>query len=103
VLKAHICNPINSGGKTQEDCGLRPARTNSTTDPTSKIPNTTRITVLTKMYIIWFSFILPNCSLEDYLQQLWARVEGVFGGPFPSKSNKPFLITLYIINVDFFN
>jgi hypothetical protein len=29
VLVAHACNPSYSGGRDQEDCGLRPAQENS--------------------------------------------------------------------------
>jgi hypothetical protein len=35
---AHACNPSYSGGK--EDCGSKPAQTNSSRDPISKIPFT---------------------------------------------------------------
>jgi hypothetical protein len=40
VLEAHSCNPPYSGGRDQEDQGLKPARANSFQDPISKIPNT---------------------------------------------------------------
>jgi hypothetical protein len=32
----HACNPSYSGGRDQEDCGLKPARANSPQDPISK-------------------------------------------------------------------
>jgi hypothetical protein len=38
VLVAHACNPNYSGGRDQEDCGLKPARANSSKDPISKKP-----------------------------------------------------------------
>jgi hypothetical protein len=34
---AHACNPSYSGGRDQEDCSLKPARTNSSGDPILKI------------------------------------------------------------------
>jgi hypothetical protein len=34
---AHACNPSYSGGKNQEDYGSKPAQTNSSQDPISKI------------------------------------------------------------------
>jgi hypothetical protein len=37
---AHPYNPSYSGGRDQEDRGLRPARTNSSRDTISKILNT---------------------------------------------------------------
>jgi hypothetical protein len=37
---AHTCNPSYSGGRDQEDCGLKPARANSSRDSISKIPIT---------------------------------------------------------------
>jgi hypothetical protein len=39
---AHACNPSYSGGRDQEDHGLKPAQANSSQDPISKIatPNT---------------------------------------------------------------
>jgi hypothetical protein len=37
---AHAYNPSNSGGRDQEDRGLKPARANSSRDPISKIPIT---------------------------------------------------------------
>jgi hypothetical protein len=40
VLVAHVCNPSYSGGRDQEDCGLKPAQENSSRDPILKIPNT---------------------------------------------------------------
>jgi hypothetical protein len=30
---AHACNPSYSGGRHQEDCGLKPAQANSLQDP----------------------------------------------------------------------
>jgi hypothetical protein len=36
VLVAHTCNPNYSGGKDQEDCGLKPAWANSSQDPLLK-------------------------------------------------------------------
>jgi hypothetical protein len=39
VLVAHACNPSNTGGSDQDDQGSRPAQTNSSQDPISKIPN----------------------------------------------------------------
>jgi hypothetical protein len=35
-LVAHVCNPSYSGGREQEDHGLKPARANSLTDPISE-------------------------------------------------------------------
>jgi hypothetical protein len=40
VLVAHACNPSYSGGRNQEDCGLKPAQANSSQDPVSKKPIT---------------------------------------------------------------
>jgi hypothetical protein len=37
---AHTCNPSYSGGRDQEDQGLKPARANSSREPTWKISNT---------------------------------------------------------------
>jgi hypothetical protein len=42
VLVAHACNPSYSGGRDQEDRGLKPAWANSSRDPISKIPLTKR-------------------------------------------------------------
>jgi hypothetical protein len=42
VLVAHACNPSYSGGRDQEDQGLKPAQANSSQDPISKIPITKR-------------------------------------------------------------
>jgi hypothetical protein len=39
---AHACNPSYSGGRSQEDHGLKPAQVNSSRDPISKIPITKR-------------------------------------------------------------
>jgi hypothetical protein len=39
---AHTCNPSYSGGRDQEDNGFKPAQTNSSQDPISKISNTKR-------------------------------------------------------------
>jgi hypothetical protein len=39
---AHACNPSYSGGRDQEDHGLKSAQANSSPDPFSKIPNTKR-------------------------------------------------------------
>jgi hypothetical protein len=39
---AHTCNPRYSGGRGQEDRGLKPVQTNSSGDPILKIPNTKR-------------------------------------------------------------
>jgi hypothetical protein len=36
---AHACNPSYSGGRDQEDCGLKPAWANSLWDPISKNPS----------------------------------------------------------------
>jgi hypothetical protein len=36
VLVAHACNPSCSGGRDQEDQGLKPARAKSSQDPISK-------------------------------------------------------------------
>jgi hypothetical protein len=36
VLAAHTCDPSYSGGRDQEDWGLKPARGNSPQDPVSK-------------------------------------------------------------------
>jgi hypothetical protein len=36
VPVAHSCNPSYSGGRDQEDCGLKPAWANSSQDPISK-------------------------------------------------------------------
>jgi hypothetical protein len=35
VLVAHASNPSYLGGKDQENCGLKPARANSSQDPSS--------------------------------------------------------------------
>jgi hypothetical protein len=35
-LVAHACNPSYSGGRDQEDCGLKPPGANSLRDPISK-------------------------------------------------------------------
>jgi hypothetical protein len=40
ALVAHACNPSYSGGKDQEDHGLRPAQANISRDPISKNPIT---------------------------------------------------------------
>jgi hypothetical protein len=37
---AHAYNSSYSGGREQEDCGLKPTSANSSQDPISKIPNT---------------------------------------------------------------
>jgi hypothetical protein len=37
---AHTCNPNYSGGRDQKDHNLKPAQTNSSQDPISKIANT---------------------------------------------------------------
>jgi hypothetical protein len=39
---AHACNPSYSGGRDQEDCGLKPTWASSSRDPISKIPITKR-------------------------------------------------------------
>jgi hypothetical protein len=39
---AHTCNPRYSGGRNQENHGLKPAWANSSWDPVLKIPNTKR-------------------------------------------------------------
>jgi hypothetical protein len=36
ALMAHACNLSNSGSRDQEDCGLKPARANSSQDIISK-------------------------------------------------------------------
>jgi hypothetical protein len=36
----HACNPSYSGGRDQEDCGLRPAQPNSSWEPILKTPIT---------------------------------------------------------------
>jgi hypothetical protein len=36
ALVAHACNPSYSGGKDQEDCGLKPAQANSSQDAVLK-------------------------------------------------------------------
>jgi hypothetical protein len=36
VPVAHACNPSNSGGRDEEDCGLKPTWANSLRDPVSK-------------------------------------------------------------------
>jgi hypothetical protein len=40
VLVAHACNPSYSGGRDQENHGLKTARANSSQDCISKITNT---------------------------------------------------------------
>jgi hypothetical protein len=40
VLVAHACNPSYSGGRDQEDCGLKPSQANSFQDPISRKPIT---------------------------------------------------------------
>jgi hypothetical protein len=42
VLIAHTCNLSYSGGRDQEDHGLKPARTNSSQETISIIPNPKR-------------------------------------------------------------
>jgi hypothetical protein len=42
MLVALAYNPSYSGSRDQEDWGLKPAQTNSSQDPISKIPNTKR-------------------------------------------------------------
>jgi hypothetical protein len=37
---AYACNPSYSGGRDQEDHGLKPAQANSSQYPILKIPNT---------------------------------------------------------------
>jgi hypothetical protein len=37
---AHACNPSYSGGKDQEDCGLKPAQANSSARPYLEKPFT---------------------------------------------------------------
>jgi hypothetical protein len=39
VLVAHTCNPSYSGGRDQEDQGLKPAWANNLQDPIWKMPN----------------------------------------------------------------
>jgi hypothetical protein len=39
---AHACNPSYSGGRDQEDCGLKPVQANSSQDPVSKKPSQKR-------------------------------------------------------------
>jgi hypothetical protein len=36
VLVAHNCNPSHSGGRYQEECGLKPAQGNSSMRPNLK-------------------------------------------------------------------
>jgi hypothetical protein len=40
VLIAYGCNPTYSGGRDQEDLGLKPAKADSLRNPILKIPNT---------------------------------------------------------------
>jgi hypothetical protein len=40
VLVAQACNPNHSGGRDQEDCGLKQAGSNSSRDPILKNPIT---------------------------------------------------------------
>jgi hypothetical protein len=40
AVVVHTCNPSYSRGKDQEDCGLKPARENSSWDPILKKPIT---------------------------------------------------------------
>jgi hypothetical protein len=42
AMMAHVCNPSYSGGRDEEDHGLKPAQENSLQDPISKIPITKR-------------------------------------------------------------
>jgi hypothetical protein len=42
ISKLGTYNPSYSGGRDQEDHGLKPALANSSRDPISKIPNTVR-------------------------------------------------------------
>jgi hypothetical protein len=46
---AHTCNPNYSGGRDQEDQGLKPAWANSSRDPISGKKNTTK-----KGLVEWF-------------------------------------------------
>jgi hypothetical protein len=39
VLVAHTCNPTYSGGRDQEDYGLKPTQENSLQDPILKNPS----------------------------------------------------------------
>jgi hypothetical protein len=39
---AHNCNPINSGGRDQEDGGLKPAQAHRVWNPVLKILNTNK-------------------------------------------------------------
>jgi hypothetical protein len=39
---AHVCNPSYSGGRDQQDCGVKPAWANSFRDPISKNPSQKR-------------------------------------------------------------
>jgi hypothetical protein len=38
-MVAHACHPGYSGGREQEDRGLKPAQANNSQDPILKIPN----------------------------------------------------------------
>jgi hypothetical protein len=42
MLVVHACNPIYSGGRDLEVCGLKLAQGNNMQDPISKIPITER-------------------------------------------------------------
>jgi hypothetical protein len=42
ALVAHTCNPNYSGGRDQEDCGLKTAWENSSPDPILKNPSQKR-------------------------------------------------------------
>jgi hypothetical protein len=49
ALVAHAWNPSNSGGREQEDLGLKPAQANSLQDPISKASNTKRASGLAQV------------------------------------------------------
>jgi hypothetical protein len=48
MLVAHACNPSYSGGRDQEDSGLKPAQANSSQDSTPKT------TLHKKEMVEWF-------------------------------------------------
>jgi hypothetical protein len=68
---AHSCNPSNSGGRDQEDHGLRSAWGNSLQDPISKMHNIKRLTEWFK----WKSACLA--SVRPWIQTQYHQKEKI--------------------------
>jgi hypothetical protein len=49
---AHACSPSYSGGRDQEDYGLKPAQANSPRDPILKNPSPKRLMEWLKVYAL---------------------------------------------------